>query len=82
MQYRIGFHYEQTYLKLNGRNINDIGFSAGIGMPIRRAGTMLNFTLEAGQRGTTQDNLIRERYLKLTFGLTVNDLWFVKSKYD
>ncbi len=82
MQYRLGFHYEQTYLKLNEKNINDIGISAGFGLPVRKAGTILHFTFEAGKRGTTENNLILEKYLKFTFGFTINDRWFVKPKYD
>lgn len=82
MQYRIGFHYEQTYLNMRGNNINDIGVSAGFGMPIRKAGTILHFTFEGGKRGTMADNLVQERYLKFTFGFTINDRWFIRPKYD
>ncbi len=82
IQYRLGFHYEQTYLKLNGKDINDIGVSLGFGLPIRKAGTMLHFTAEAGKKGTTQNELILEKYLKFTFGFTINDRWFVKQKQD
>ena len=82
IQYRIGFHYEQGFLKLNGQNKNDMGVSVGFGLPIRKAGTLLHFTLDAGKRGTTVANLIQERYLKFTIGFTINDRWFVKPKYD
>lgn len=82
IQYRIGFHYEQGFLKLNGQNINDMGVTAGFGLPIRKAGTILHLSLDAGKRGTTLENLIQERYLKFTIGFTINDRWFVKPKYD
>ena len=82
VQYRIGFHYDSGYLKFRGNKINDIGLSAGFGLPVRKAGTLLNFTIEAGKKGTLENNLILERYLKFTFGFTISDLWFLKAKYD
>jgi hypothetical protein len=82
MQYRVGFHYEKGFLNLNNNDINEMGVSLGFGLPIRKAGTFLHFTFEAGNRGTTDNNLILERYLKFTLGLTINDRWFVKPKLD
>lgn len=80
--YRAGFFYEQSYLKLNGMRLNDMGVTAGITLPIRRSGTQLHFSAEAGRRGTTDKNLIEENYLRFTFGFTINDRWFLKPKYD
>jgi hypothetical protein len=82
IQYRIGFHYESGYIKLNGINISEIGLSAGFSMPIRKAGSYIHIALEGGRRGTTKNDLIEERYFKLTAGFTINDRWFIKSKYD
>ena len=82
MQYRLGFHYEKGSVVLNDQSINDIGVSAGFVLPVKKGGAWLHFTAQAGQRGTTQNNLIRERYIKLTFGFTINDRWFIREKYD
>jgi hypothetical protein len=82
IQYRVGFHYDNGYLNLNGHNITDIGLSAGVGLPIRKAGTLIHLTLEGGNRGTTKDNLVLEKYIKITLGFTINDRWFIKQKYD
>ena len=82
LQYRLGFHYDSGYLKFNGTNISEAGVSAGLGIPVKRAGTMLNLAFEAGRNGTTENNLILERYFKITLGFTINDLWFIKAKYD
>ncbi len=82
MHYRIGFHYEKGYLYLNDKNINDIGVSLGLALPIRKGSTYLHFTAEAGRRGTTANDLIEENYMKFTFGFTINDKWFIRPKYD
>jgi hypothetical protein len=39
-------------------------------------------TLEGGNRGTKKDNLVLEKYIKITLGFTINDRWFIKQKYD
>ncbi len=82
MQYRLGFHYDRGFIKLNGTNISEIGLSAGFALPVRKAGTVLHFTFEGGNRGTTGNNLVLERFLKFTIGFTINDKWFMKPKYD
>jgi hypothetical protein len=82
VHYRVGFHYDHGYLKLNGTNITDIGASIGFGLPIRKAGTLLNFTLEGGNQGTTKNNLLLEKYFRIMIGFTINDRWFIKTKYE
>ncbi len=82
IQYRAGFHYAKSFLELNGTHLDEMGVSLGFGFPIRRAGTTVQFTAEAGKRGTTQNNLIEEKYLRFTLGFSLNDRWFIKPKYD
>jgi hypothetical protein len=82
VQYRMGFHYEQTYLQLRNNQLTEYGLSVGIGMPLKRSAAMLHFSLEGGRRGTISENLIQENFLKLSIGFTLNDRWFVKPKFD
>ncbi len=80
--YRAGFHYEQSYVKLNGSSINGFGVTFGMEFPISRYNTTLNFSIDAGQRGRTKGYLIRERYINITVGLNLHDIWFIKRKYE
>lgn len=82
VSYRLGFHYEQTYLNVGTSKINNMGVSMGLGFPIRKAGTYVHFALEAEQRGDLKVNPIEERYLRFSLGFTINDRWFIKPKYD
>lgn len=83
VQYRAGFYYNQTFLNLRSTQLNDIGITAGVGLPLRKSyQSMINFTLQAGQRGTLDNNLVRERFFRLQFGVTLNEDWFRKRKYD
>ncbi len=83
IQYRAGGYFQQSYLALRNERINDVGLSLGAGIQLKKAyQSMLNFTIELGQRGTTDSNLIRERYVRLVFGLTFNENWFIKRRYE
>lgn len=82
MEYRMGFHYSQTYLKLRGNQLNEYGVSIGFGIPVKRSAAMIHLGAEAGKRGTTKNNLIEESYLKFSIGFTLNDRWFIKQKFD
>ena len=82
VQYRFGAHYEQTYLQIHGDQLQDYGFSLGFGFPMKRVATTIQVALEAGRRGTTDNNLIELNYVKCSIGFTLNDRWFVPQKFD
>lgn len=87
-KYRMGFRYDQTPLQIDNTQLNEVGMSFGVSVPMRYSFTssMLNFGVEVGQRGTTDNNLIQERFVSLKVGLTIMpgrfDNWFYKRKYD
>ena len=81
VSYRFGSHYSNTYLKLNGHQINEIALSAGVGFPFRN-NTKFNASFELGKRGTTNDGLIRETYGIFSLSLTFYDFWFIKRRYN
>ncbi|TDS56554.1 long-subunit fatty acid transport protein [Myroides indicus] len=80
--YRAGLRYENTGLVLNNQSINDFGVTAGFGFPVGRNFTNLNLGVEYGQRGTTSKNLVRENYFNITIGLSFNDFWFKKRRFE
>jgi len=84
VEYRMGAYYNQSYLKLNNNsNLNDIGISMGVGLPLKRSyQSKVNCSLQVGKRGTLKDNLVREQYIRLSIGLTFNEVWFQKKKFD
>jgi hypothetical protein len=83
IQYRAGVYFNRSYLQLRNTEFNEVGVSAGLALNLMRAyASKLNFTIEAGQRGTETNNLIRERFVRFSFGLTFNENWFQKRKYE
>jgi len=81
LEYRAGFRYGQTYLNLNNQAINEFGISFGVGMPIRRTYNGLNFGFEFGQRGTTDNNLIKENLYRINVSVNVYERWFVRRRF-
>lgn len=80
--YRAGFRYENTYLNIRNRQINEYAISAGFGFPFRKTGSSINLSVEFGKRGTTKDNLISETFIRGVFGLTIKEFWFFRRKLD
>ena len=82
IQYRIGGRYNKTYLNLRNNQLTETSLTLGLGLPIKRTNTFYNFSFEIGDKGTTEDNLIKEQFFRFTLGVTFKGIWFVKRKYD
>lgn len=82
--YRLGARYNTGYLSLRGNQINEYAVSGGLGLPVGRykVFTVINLTAEYGISGTTNNQLVQEKFLRFVIGLTFNDRWFIKPKYD
>lgn len=82
IRFRVGAHYESTYLQLYQHGIVDYGVSLGVAFPLRRPNTFFQLGFEMGRRGTTSHNLIEDNYKRVFLSLSLFDLWFFKRKYD
>ena len=80
--YRAGFRYDETGLIVNDEPINEFGMSFGLGIPIGTFFSNANLGIELGQRGTKDSGLIQENFLRLSIGLSLNDKWFTKRKFN
>ena len=79
--YRAGFKYIDGGLEVNQQDIKDFGINFGLGIPVGRL-SKANLGVEFGQRGTDEFGLIKENYLNFMIGVSLNDLWFIKSMYN
>lgn len=82
IKYRAGIHQENSYLKINDKQIKEFGVSLGVGIPFPKSKSTANFAVEFGKKGTTKDNLIKNNYAKLSLYLNLYDYWFVQRKFD
>ena len=80
--YRIGLSHESTYMQFSGYNIKNTGATIGLGLPVNRWNNSVNFAAEVGRRGTTNNGLIRETYVKFSLSFSIYDIWFIKPTIE
>jgi hypothetical protein len=85
VDYRIGGIYDETYMVVNNTRIKKYAITAGLGLPLRPSNASIykiNISAEVGQRGSLVNGLVKENYINLRLGFTLNDRWFTKYKFD
>ena len=83
--YRGGFYYDQAYYKLDGNNVNSMGITLGLTLPIEndyRKYNGITFGLDLGQKSSARDKMIRERYAMFVISFNIHDIWFIKNQYN
>ena len=80
--YRAGLRYDMTGIVVNEKEIDNLGITFGLGLPLGGSFSNVNVGFEWGKRGTTAADLIEEKYFKVNIGLSLNDRWFQKRKIN
>ena len=80
--YRAGAYYKKDYYTVDGKGITSAGLTFGMTLPVFRWYNGLTLGVELCQRGSINDNLIRERYFNFTVGMNIFDIWFQHPKYE
>lgn len=79
--YRVGLSYEENPFLVNGQPLKDLGINFGFTLPAGRTNSV-DFGFRYGKRGKKSENILEEDYFKIYFGITFNDRWFIKQRYD
>ena len=80
--YRVGAYYDQAYYKLDGNNINSVGVTFGMTLPVFQWHNGISLGVDIGQRASKRHDMIRERYATFHIGFNIHDIWFRKFQYD
>lgn len=85
--YRGGFIVGRDYIHVENK-LPVWGLTFGLGLPIanysnlaRNQASFINVALEYSKRGNNT-NLLKENMFRISIGLSLTDLWFVRSKYE
>jgi hypothetical protein len=82
MRFQLGACYNQSYLKVNGYQVNDYSVSVGVGIPFYRSNfSYVNVAVVVGESGTGQRGGITERYALLSVNLSLIERWFAKRQW-
>jgi hypothetical protein len=79
--YRTGVSLEEYPYLVNGNALRDFGTNFGLSLPVAR-GCSVDLSGRWGKRGNIDTNTIEETYFKIYFGVTFNDRWFIKRRFD
>ena len=94
VRYQAGIYYRQSEYKLFGQQINDMGATLGIALPMTKVTSQamsisnLNVFVNFGMLGKSTSGvvqateaLVKETYFKLGVSFSLNDTWFLKQRY-
>jgi hypothetical protein len=79
--YRFGFRSEQMSIIMNNSPLKETGISFGVGLPLGSLSNA-NIGFEITKRGEKNPSLIQETFFTMRIGLSLNDIWFIKRKYN
>ena len=86
IRFQLGACYNQSYLKVNGSQLEDYSVSLGLGLPffnqMRRTVSYVNVAVNVGESGTGKRGGITERYVLLSVNLSLIERWFAKYQFD
>lgn len=84
VRYRAGAYFRQDPRSVGGKDLNDIGLTLGLGLPVilpRQQTSFVNLAFEIGKLGA--DSPLEEAYFRFTAGFTLNDnTWFFKRRFE
>lgn len=78
--FRAGFSYEKSPVLANNNALKDVGINFGFSLPTGRSSLDLGFRY--GKLGDRAKNVLEESYFRIYFGISFNDQWFVRRKFD
>lgn len=80
--YRAGFSMGKNYLEFNDKDLREHELDLGIGFPLKRVLSELSLTGEFYKIGSLKENPLTISTFRMTLGITLNDRWFQKRKFD
>lgn len=83
IKFRGGLEYDTGYLEIDGERVENYALNFGVALPLnRRRKSVLNLHYSYGKQGTLSTTLVQEKFHLLSLNLSLQDIWFIKSKYD
>jgi hypothetical protein len=80
IKYRFGIKNDKKSIIVNNLPVNHFILNLGLGLPLSGL-SKANVGLEFGKIGNDK-NPIEESYIAMRLGLSLNDVWFIKRKYN
>lgn len=83
IRYRFGASYTTPYIKINGQDgPKEISVSAGVGVPVMNGYNNRSVINVSAQWVNLSGAPIKENIFRINVGITFNEKWFAKWKFD
>ena len=83
MEYRLGAHYGDSYVVMNGYQIKEYGVTAGFAIRLRNTFSRATMYFDYTRReGKLSEGLPNENIYSLGLSLNFYDFWFIKKKFE
>ena len=79
IMFRAGFSFEKSQYNFDGNELKQYSVFGGFALPLSPENTV-DLGFEYSVRGTKEDNLLEENFLRINFGVSFGDIWFIR--YD
>lgn len=84
--YKKGGLYAQASSASTGNYINEFAVTGGVSLPYASSNSAkrnaIDLGFELGQRGTLENDLVRQTFFNIKVGINFSDLWFKKRTFD
>lgn len=79
--YRLGAYYDRSYVTpVADVALNTMAIGAGFSFPTLLTGTRLDINFEVGTRGTTDRDLVRDVFYRVSVNVNVGERWFQRQR--
>jgi hypothetical protein len=82
IQYRAGVSHDSGYLNINNTGITTRSAHFGFSIPARNSRSSVDIAFEYGLRGTTDNNLIEERFWTIKMSFNLAELMFFDRRFQ
>lgn len=79
IMFRAGLSYEMSQYSFNSDQLKQYSVFGGFALPLNPENT-IDLGFEYSVRGTKENNLLQENFLRINFGFSFGDIWFIR--YD
>jgi len=81
VSYRLGAYWDQGYATPVGtQDISTIALTGGLSLPTMSGGTRVDLSFSVGQRGTTENDLVRDTFYTVSATLNIGERWFLRRQ--
>lgn len=79
--YRAGISYAQLPFTINNNQLKEVGINFGLSLPVSRFSS-IDLAVKYADRGNVTETFLKEEVWRFGLGITFNDQWFIRRKYD